>query len=153
MLTMQGNDSLLRIDMELNGQSISTEFAGEAELGRARSLFDQSSGENPPKLTIADSILLDKFQQMVNFVDENQIDFNNLETYLASTLITDEDFIIAIPKSDQVMPFQMCGIIGDIAGIASLSCFLGPVAAAVCVPATGIATACAIAGILSRIFD
>ncbi len=61
---------------------------------------------------------------MVNFVDENQIDFNNLETYLASTLITDEDFIIAIPKSDQVMPFQMCGIIGDIAGIASLSCFL-----------------------------
>jgi hypothetical protein len=98
--------------------------------------------------------LLERYLSMLDFMDANNIALKeDVEGEIASYLLIDEDFIEWLPYPQEI-PVDKCGVIGDLAGLATLTCFLPPGPwTVVCVPATGIAAACALAGVIQWVSD
>jgi len=149
------SEPAITIDLNLNGATHSIEFADEGEIALAVQLYTEEMVSPSLNMSGSESDLLQRYMDMVAFLGDGGSFTGNTDATTTEYLMVDRDFVRELIDGDgPTLPlFSGCGIIGDIAAVVSLSCFLPPGPwTVVCVPAAGIGLACGLAGIFEAIF-
>ena len=156
-VTYTRNGPAVTLGLNLNGDTHAIEFASEEEAELAVWLYTEY-GQSPTRdLSLYEEGLLQRYTEMMEFLGDGGSFKENMDAIVTEQLMLDSAFLPRLIGSGEVgmtPTLAGCGLIGDIAAVLSLSCFLPPGPwTVVCIPAAGVSLACGLAGILSAIFD